>query len=174
MTTLATMTFRVRNKGGPSGGKTLSSEFPGFDLIRFMKTPNAQAFIEKHYLATVKKILREIDESKNGSVAADLTSFESIVARSLSFTQEEVSEWMNSRDWTRATQVKDMKALLPHLEKILPTLTSRTHPFSEDKAKELADKVIAAVADNPDPIADFLFTTLTSPRAFELDEDFLL
>lgn len=99
------MKFRVRDKGGPSGGKTLSGEYPDFDFALFMKTPNVDAFIRKHYLATVKKIIREIDEGKNGTQAGDLNSFETIVARSLSFTKEEISDWMRTRDWQRATEV---------------------------------------------------------------------
>lgn len=156
------MTFQVRNKGGQSAGKTISGDYPDFDFSLFMKTPNVEKFIRKHYLATVKKIIREIEEGKNGTQADDLASFEAIVARSISFTKDEIEEWVRTRDWQRATQVKDMVKLQPVLEKDLPKLSSRRHPFSEDDAKNIADKVIAAVADDPDPVADFLFTILTT------------
>ncbi len=168
----ATMAFRVCDKGGPSGGKTLSRDYPAFDLALFMKTPNVEEYIRKHYLATVKKIIREIDEGKNGTHASDLNSFETVVARSLSFTKDEIADWMRTRDWQRATQVKDMTKLRPALEKHLPALANRRHPFPEEKAAELADKVIAAVADDPDPVADFLFTTLTAQRDDGLSELF--
>ena len=160
-----TMTFRVRAKGGPSGGKTLSGDYPVFDFDSFMTTPNVREFVRKHYLATIKKLIREVDLRKNGTQASDLCSFETIVARSLSFTKDEIAEWVRTRDWQRATEVKDMAGLLPDLEKHLPALAiNRRHPFPEEKAAELANKVIAAVADNPDPVADFLFTTLTARR----------
>lgn len=157
-----TMTFRVRDKGGPSRGRILSEDYPAFDLALFMKTPNVEAFIRKQYHSTVKRIIREIREGKNGSQASDLNSFETIVARSVSFTKDEIADWMRTRDWQRATQVKDMAKLLPLLERQLPALANRRRPFSEETAVNLADKVIAAVADDPDPVADFLFTTLTA------------
>lgn len=158
------MTFRIRNKGGQSAGKTISGDYPEFDFALFMKTPNVETFIRKHYLATVKKIIREIEEGKNGTQAGDLCSFETIVARSISFTKDEIEEWVRTRDWQRVTQVKDMAKVQPVLEKHLPTLASRRHEFSEEEATKIADKVIAAVADDPDPVADFLFTTLTTRR----------
>ena len=164
MANRTTMTFRVRAKGGPSGGKTLSGEYPAFDFESFMTTPNVREFVRKHYLATVKKLIREVDGRKNGTQTSDLFSFETIVARSLSFTKEEIADWVRTRDWQRATEVKDLAVLLPGLEKHLPALANRGHPFPEDKAAELANKVIAAVADDPDPVADFLFTTLTTRR----------
>lgn len=169
MTDRVTITFRIRDKGGPSGGKTVSRDAPDFDLARFMATPNADEFVKKAYFATVKKIIREIEERKNGSVASDLTSIESVVARSLAFTKEEIVEWVKTRDWQRANQVKDMEKLLPEIEKHLPSLATRRHPFSEEIAGKLADKVIAAVADNPDAVADFLFTILTTPRDSEIE-----
>ena len=169
MNTRVSIAFRVRDKGGLSGGKTLSRDIPAFDLEKFMATPNAGEFVKKAYFAAVKKLIREIKELKNGSVASNLESFETIVARSLVFTKDEIVEWIETRDWTRATQVKDMEKLLPDIKKYLPTLATRNHPFTQEKAKALADKVIAAVADNPDPIADFLFTTLTTSRLPEED-----
>jgi hypothetical protein len=172
MSNRTTITFRVRDKGGPSGGKTVTHDAPAFDLESFMKTPNAEEFIKKAYIASVKKIVREIEEKKNGSVTSDLDSTESVIARSLAFTKDDISEWIKTRDWERASQVKDMTKLLPHLEKHLPTLASRRNPFSPEDAAKLADKVIASVADNPDAIADFLFTTLTTSRTSS-DDDLL-
>ena len=168
------VTFRIRDKGGPSGGKTVSRDAPAFDLDSFMRTPNAEEFVKKAYLSVVKKIIREIEEQKNGSVTADLASTESVIARSLSFTKEEITEWIRTRDWARADQVKDMPKLLPVIKERLPDLAARRNPFSAEKSAELADKVIAAVADDPDAIADFLFTILTTQRDSEEDDLFSL
>ena len=167
MTKRISVTFRVREKGGPSGGTTITGDVPAFDLTSFMRTPNAEEFVKKAYLACVKKIIREIEEKKNGSVASDLHSTESVVARSLAFTKEEITEWLKTRDWQHVTQVKDIAKLRLQLEKELPTLATRRNPFSESDSARLADKVIAAVADDPDAVAEFLFTTLTTPRASE-------
>lgn len=161
-----TVSFRVRERehGGPTGGKTLSREVPDFEFESFMRAPNVQEFIKKTYFATVKKIIREVEEKKNGSVSSDLLSYESIIARSLAYTREEISEWVGTRDWEKAKEVKNLDALLPILKKQLPALASRKHDFDKNVAERLANIVIAAVADNPDPIADFLFTVLTQPR----------
>ena len=173
MTDRINISFRIRDKGGPSGGKIVSGEVPTFDLRGFLKTPNAEEFIKKFYYASVKKIIREIDETKNGSVIADLSTTEAIVARSLSFTKNEIKEWLKTRDWKRANTVKDMEKVLQVIERALPDLASRTHCFTPEEAERLAEKVIAAVADMPDPIADFLFTTLTTVRASDSDFNLL-
>jgi hypothetical protein len=166
MPSLTTVSFRVRERerGGPTGGRTLSHEVPDFEFDSFMRAPNAQEFIKKTYFATVKKIIREVEERKNGSVKSDLLSYESIIARSLAYTQEEISDWIGTRDWKNAKEIKDMDKWLPVLQKELPPLASRKHNFDKETADSLASVVIAAVADSPDPIADFMFTVLTQPR----------
>lgn len=63
---LINISFRVKDKGGPSGGKTVSADVPAFDWESFKKTPNAEEFVKKAYFASVKRIIREIDEHKNG------------------------------------------------------------------------------------------------------------
>lgn len=166
MPSLTTVSFRVRERerGGPTGGRTLTHEVPDFEFDSFMRAPNAREFVKKTYFATVKKIIREVEEKKNGSVTSDLFSYESIIARSLAYTQEEISEWIGTRDWKKAKEVTDMDALLPKLREQLPALASRKHTFNQKTAERIADIVIAPVADNPDPIADFMFTVLTQPR----------
>lgn len=163
--------FRVKDKGGPSGGKTLSRDVPAFDWENFKNTPNAEEFVKKVYFASLKKIIRELDEHKNGSVESDLDSTETVIARALSFTQDEIKEWLKTRDWSKAKQVQDISKVLPEIEKHLPKLASRRNHFTADVSAKIADKIIAAVADDPDPIAEFLFTTLTTPRS--ADEEFM-
>jgi hypothetical protein len=105
-----------------------------------MRAPNAEQFVKKAYFAAVKKIIREVEESKNGSVASDLDSTESVIARSLAFTKDEITEWIKTRDWQRATQVKDMVKLLPVIDRYLPILATRKNPFEEGESSKLADK----------------------------------
>ena len=83
MSNQTVVTFRVRDKGGPSGGKTISQSVPEFEFANFIKTPNAEEFVKKAYYAGVKKIMREVEERKNGTTVSDLQSAEAIVARSL-------------------------------------------------------------------------------------------
>lgn len=169
MVTHITVSFRVRDKGGPSGGKTLSREVPPFDWEVFKNTPNAEEFVKKAYFAAVKKIIREIEERKNSSTASDLDSIETVIARTMSCTRGEIKDWIKTRDWSRANQVADITKVLPDIEKRLPDLASRWNVFSPEYSAKLADKVIAAVADKPDPIADFLFTVLTTERTSDTD-----
>lgn len=171
MSSQSIVSFRVRDKGGPSGGKLLSREAPAFDWESFKNTPNAEEFVKKIYFAAVKKIIREIEEHRNGSVESDLGSTETVIARALSFTQDEIKDWIKTRDWSKASQVRDIAKVLPQIEKDLPELASRRNPFSAEVSAKIADKIIAAVADVPDPIAEFLFTTLTTQRSS--DEELL-
>jgi hypothetical protein len=164
MTNKKSITFRVRDKGGKSGGNTLSGDVPEFNPQAFMATANATEFLKKVYFSAVKKIIREIEDGKNKTSLSDLESFETIITRSMAFTQAEIKEWIETRDWTRANTVKDMGKLLPIIQADFPKLANRKHRFSRSEADKLADKVIAAVADDPDPIADFLFSVLTTHK----------
>lgn len=165
-----TVTFRVRDKGGPSGGKTLSHDMPAFALDDFLRAPNAEEFIKKAYFAAAKKIVRDIEERKNGTVASDLDSHEAVIARSLSFTKDDIKDWVKTRDWSRAQGVKNINDLVEQIEKLLPDLANRRNHFTPEVAAKLADKVVAAVADYEDPVADFLFTTLTTMRPSPTDD----
>ena len=165
-----TVTFRVRDKGGPSGGKTLSHGMPAFALDDFLRAPNAEEFIKKAYFAAAKKLVRDIEERKNGTVASDLDSHEAVIARSLSFTKDDIKDWVRTRDWSRAQGVKNIEGLIPQIEKLLPDLANRRNHFTPEVAAKLADKVVAAVADYEDPVAEFLFTTLTTVRSSPTDE----
>ena len=42
--------FRVKDKGGPLGGKWLESEIPEFDWNEFKVCPNAREFAQKPIL----------------------------------------------------------------------------------------------------------------------------
>lgn len=157
---------RVKNKGGPSAGKSLSGSAPKFDWESFKNTPNAEEFVKKAYSAAIIKIIREIEDHKNGSVETDLNSMETIIARSLSFTRAEIKGWIENRDWD---QIPDIAKFLPDIKRRLPELASRRNPFSAMVSERLAYKVISAVADVPhDPIADFLNSTLTNPRTDDI------
>ncbi|OZA26988.1 MAG: hypothetical protein B7X93_09885 [Hydrogenophilales bacterium 17-61-9] len=165
MTNRTTVSFRVKDKGGPSGGHSLSKSVPAFDWEGFKRTPNAEEFVKKAYFAAVKKIMREVEESKNGTVESDLDSVEAVIARALSFTKDDIRDWIKTRDWSKASQVRDISKVLPEIEKHLPDLATRRNPFSTEVSAKIADKIIAAVADDPDPIAEFLFTALTTQRS---------
>jgi hypothetical protein len=165
MSNQTVVTFRIRDKGGPSAGKTISQLVPKFELADFIKTPNAEEFVKKAYYASVKKIMREVEEKKNGSTVSNLQSTEAIVARSLTFSKEEISDWVKSRDWSRAVQVKNIEKIKAAMIKNLPQIAMRKNPFSPEIAERIADVVVAAVADSPDPVADYLFSVLTLPQS---------
>lgn len=162
------ISFRVKDKGGKSGGKWLSGSVPAFDWESFKNTPNAESFAKKAYFATVQKILREVEEHTNGSNECDLDSVETVIVRSLTFTQDEIKAWFKTRDWSRVSQVPNIAEVLPVIEKKIPQFAARGNPFSLEKSGKIADKIIAAVADDQDPIADYLFTILTTQREDEL------
>ena len=172
MSNQTVVTFRVRNKGGPSGGKAISQLVPEFEFADFMKTPNVEEFVKKAYYASAKRIMREVWEMKNGSTVSDLQSTEAIVARSLTFTKEEISDWLKSRDWSRALQVKNIEKIKAAMVEDLPQIAMRKTPFSPEIAERIAYLVVAALADSPDPVADYLFSELTLPQS-PADDDWL-
>ncbi len=157
--------FEVRNRGNGNAlsGKQLTREIPDFNFEEFRKSPNAEEFMRKAYFSAVKKIMREAENHINGTETSDLDSYESIIARSLVVTKKEIIEWEESRDWSKATEIKNPAKSIPYLKKQLPSLSDRNNPFEKERADQVA-KIVAAVADKPDRIADYLFTTLTLPR----------
>ena len=156
--------YRVKNKGGKLAGKNIDVHAPKFDMTQFIKAPNAEEFIKKAYAAAVKKIAREIEEGKNGSVDADLQSYEMIIARSLCFTQADITQWLKSRDWSRISHKKNPDELRKFLENKLPKLAMREPGMEHKNAILIARELIAPLADKPDPIADYLFVVLTVER----------
>ena len=159
-----TVTFRVKDKGGPMGGREITFDAPEFVLSEFLKTPNSGEFVKKAYEAAAKKIAREVEEKKNGSVLADLQSYEMIVARSLKFTKIEIAKWVQTRDWSRISSFKNPDELRRNMEAWLPNLAMRVNHLGPQPSRTVAVKVVAALADKPDPVAEYLFVILTVER----------
>lgn len=162
--------FTVKNKGGESAGKVLESEVPDFDWEEFKKLPLARGFAKKVYFEEVRKIMREIEESrKNQTMECDLQSMESIIARSLKFTKEEISEWLDKRNWDKLPKLKNPEQL-ERLKKRLLSLSRGPVIFEEELRKKLADYV-AEVADKPtDDVADYLFSRLSLKSDWDGDD----
>jgi len=142
-----------------------------FDWNSFKNTPNAEAFTKKLYLSVARKMIREYTEGKNGTQMEDLNSLEAVIARALTFTKSEIKDWLETRDWSRVTDVPDLAKWRPILEENLPYLATRENKFGAKFSRNIADKVIAKLADDMDPIADFLFSNLTAPPP-QMPEDF--
>lgn len=150
----------VKNKGGESAGKVLENEVPDFDWEEFKKLPLARVFAKKAYFKEVKKIIREIEEGKNQTMECDLQSMESIIARSLEFTEKEISEWFDKRNWDKFPKLKNPEQL-ENWKKRLLALSRGPVFFGEESRKKYADYV-AGAADKPtDDVADYLFSRLS-------------
>jgi hypothetical protein len=146
------------------GGRNISFGAPVFDFDEFRKTPNAGEFVRKAYNAAVKKIAREVEGRENGSVPADLGSYEMIVARSLKFTRADIVRWLNERDWSKIAALKEPERVRASMENWLPTLAGRVNYLQERPSNNIALKIVATLAGKPDPVADFLFIVLTVAR----------
>lgn len=153
--------FTVARKGGESAGKVFENEVPDFDWEEFKKLPLAKLFAKKAYFEEVKKIMREIEEDrKNQTMKCDLQSMESIIARSLKFTKEEISEWFDKRNWGKFPKLKNPEVLKGWKIGLL-TLSQGPVVFGEESRKKYADYV-AGAADKPtDDVADYLFSRLS-------------
>ena len=156
--------FTVRNRGGASGGKTIEHEVPEFDWAAFKNTVNAEAFVKKAYFSAAQRICREIHEKKNGTTEDHLQSVESLIARSINFTQGEIEDWINSRDWRRVESVNNRDKAIAFLKKNLPLLANTDQAIPE-KAREKVAELVAGLADpDADPVADYLWVKLTQDQ----------
>lgn len=153
--------FTVKNKGGESAGKVLENEVPDFDWEEFKKLPLARVFAKKAYFEEVKKIMREIEEGlKNQTMECDLQSMESIIVRSIKFTQEDITEWFNKRNWNEFPKLKSTEQR-ERLRKMLLTLSRGPVLFDEER-RTIYAHTVAKVADKPtDDVADYLFARLS-------------
>lgn len=161
---LTTIRFTVRNKGGKLGGETLEHQVAEFDWSTFKNTPNAEAFAKKAYDAEARRLIREIYEGNRQTSDHHLQSMESLIAKSLKFTREEIEEWCNSRDWRCAKFKCEPEKGIAVLKEHLPGLSSSEFRFPE-KLRCRAAEIVAEVANiNTDPVANYLFSKLTQDQ----------
>ena len=159
-----TIRFRIRNRGGNFGGQIFEHKIPEFDWNLFKNTPNAEAFVKKAYVATAQKLVRDLIEEKDGTDERHLESMEALIARSLKFTRQEILEWCENRDWTRARFTVDPKEAIATLKANLPNMSSDEFGFPLNLRSRAAE-IVAEVADlKSDPLADYLFVKLAQER----------
>jgi hypothetical protein len=165
--------FTVRRKGGALGGQTLEHQVAEFDWPAFKNTPNAEAFVKKAYFAAAQKLIRELHEGKSQTEEHHLQTMESLVARSLKFTREEIEEWCESRDWSTAKFTVEPSKAVRLLKEHLPNLSSSEATFPEH-LRQRAAEVVAEVADSKsDPVADYLFVKLSQEQKKDTSFDLL-
>ena len=164
---LSPVRFTVRKKCGSLGGQTLEGQVAEFNWELFKNTPNAAEFVRKAYFAAAQKLIRDIHENKNQTEEHHLQSIESLIARSLKFTKEEIEEWCESRDWARAKFSVEPEKGVRLLKEHLPGLSSSDYSFPE-KLRTRAAEIVAEVADSKaDPVADFLFVKLSQQKSID-------
>jgi len=165
--------FRVKNKGGQLAGQILEREAPQFVWEDFINAPNAERFAKKAYYAAVKRIIRELAEEAGPSGKHHLDSIENVIMRDLKFTQKEISDWCETRDWSKVT-LKDRPTGIAILKESLPNIASGIIP-SEEEIRKRFSEIVGELADNKlDPVAEYLFSELTSNQQPNIDLDMLL
>lgn len=158
--------FRVRNKGGKSAGEILEHEVPVFSWDEFKNLANAEAFVKKAYYAAAKRIVREIHENINGTNDSHIQSIESLIGRSIYFSQEEIRDWIDSRNWSYAqfSYGVDKDEAIKFLSNNLPLVSTNDNAIP-DKLRNKAADIVAEIADiKSDPIADYLWVKLTQEK----------
>lgn len=162
--TLTTIRFTVRKKGGKLSGQTLEHQVAEFDWQTFKNTPNAEVFVKKAYYAAAQKLVREIHEGNMQTGGHHLQSMESLIARSLKFTRDEIAEWCDSRDWGCAKFKVEPEKGIAVLKELLPGLSSSEFRFPKE-IRSRAAEIVAEVADiKADPVANYLFVKLTQDQ----------
>lgn len=170
---LVTIRFTVRKKGGKLGGQILERSVAEFDWSTFKNAPNAEAFVKKAYYAVAKKLVRELHEGINQTEDHHLQSMESLIARSLTFNRDEIAEWLESREWSRAKFSVEPKKGIAFLKEQLPNVASSEFIFPEHLRIRAAE-IVAEVADlKAYPVADYLFVKLTQEQKRESLADLL-
>lgn len=164
MKTTIRFTVRKRGSGSSVAGKTLEREVPAFDWEDFKRCPNAAEFAQKAYFQAIRELVRK--EALQRYPADSLHSMESVLTNALSYTKDEIVEWIDSRDWDSAKLKMPTEEATEILKKKL-TWLSAVSATEKDKLAE----IIASVADKPDPIAEYLFSRLTiMSRKFEASD----
>jgi len=161
---LTPIRFTVRRKGGALSGQTIEHAVADFDWALFKNLPNAEVFVKKAYFSAAQRLVREIHEGKSQSEEHHLQSMESLVARSLKFTKDEIADWCESRDWTKASFKAEPDKSIRLLTEHLPALSSSEFSFPQHLRTRAAE-IVAEVADSKaDPIADYLFVKLSQEQ----------
>lgn len=159
--TMTTIRFTVRRKGGVLSGQTIEHSVPEFEWHTFKNLPNAEAFVKKAYFAAAQKCAREINEGSNGTDTHHLQSMDSLIARSIRFTREEIEDWCESRDWSKIKFGIEPAKAISYLKTNLPQLAVSESVFPQ-QLRSRAAELVASVADSKaDPVADYLWVKLT-------------
>ncbi|KJS04730.1 MAG: hypothetical protein VR73_13795 [Gammaproteobacteria bacterium BRH_c0] len=140
---------------------------PKFNWNQFIRIPGAEAFVRHTYFSELKRLIREIDESRNGTNIAHLDSVESVITRLTPVKQKQVEEWLNSRDWSKATfsGVDFNKSISVAKTLILKLFKGELYVISDARYQNKLSDIIADLADSRDPIAEYLYALLTRPKA---------
>lgn len=157
--------YMTRSTNG-SPRKIITQMVPKFNWEKFKLLPNAADFVAKAIDQYTTQMMREIEDRKNGTDKDHLASLEAVVARALTFSAKEIENWCDSQDWSSA-DIDPQKA--NNIKKHLMEFGARKGGANaecglpEMKRKKLAERVMQ-VAGKDDPLADWLFTRLTTPR----------
>lgn len=109
-------------------------------------------------------MVRELEEGKNQTEAHHLQTIESLIARSLNFTKEDIQEWCNNRNWESAAFRGDREKGIQMLKDKLPLLAGSDFAFPEEFRKRAAEIVAEVAGSSVDPVADYLFVKLSQEQ----------
>lgn len=153
------------------GGKHVERDVPDFDWEAFRGNMlNAEAFARKGYFVAVQRIIREIEEGKNQTSEAHLASMETVLGRSLFYSQQEIGSWFDLQKWERCEFQRDMASALPILkDAILKLAAAKESPYSEKDRAILGKHILDVLNNSHDEIAVYLFSKLyVQPKPVQL------
>ena len=94
--------FRKSKENAELAGTIQQHEVPEFNWEEFKNLPNAKLFVERCFNSFSQKLVRDVLLEKNGTAEHHLQSIESVIARSIRFTKQEILDWCMTRDWENA------------------------------------------------------------------------
>ncbi len=143
-------------------GKTISVEVPKFDWEAFKSNPNARFFCKKMFEAEVTKIVREMLCEKNGTTDNDLSDMNSVIMRTLPKpTVTDISEWIDSQDWSDCQFPRGEDTARDALKKELPKIVSGKAVRDKKKLEKIQKHItdIRNIESN-DYIAEYLWSKI--------------
>ena len=160
--------FRKTKANGTLSGTSEEYQVPDFEWEEFIKLPNARLFAKRSYDSTIQKLVRDILLEKNGTSDHHLQTMESVIARSITFTKQEIIEWCNSRDWELTQFNMDKEKAIQLLNDKLPAFALDENSIIDKNVKTRIAEIIAGVSDiNTDPVAEYLWAKLTQESSNE-------
>ena len=163
--------YKTRKTPQNPNSQTITAEVAKFDWKKFKLQPNAAEFVEKMYYQKIKQMMRDAHDGKNNTSFEHCKSMEALIARSLVYSAQEISDWCDQQNWS-AAGLDDTRA--NRIKKYLVNFAARKdganaeNQLPQNTKTILMERILAVVKEH-DPLANWLFTRLSTSSNIDMD-----